>query len=104
MPSVPYEGINCRFNWLDTREPSRRLSSMAFFAECPRLPMMRETIAQSAKPGTGLTSNEVPGVVSRACAPEAYRSKRVLLIVPDGTRTAPVGLLFQALHCPIADL
>ena len=29
---------------------------------------------------------------------EDYRGKRVLLIVPDGTRTAPVGLLFKALH------
>jgi len=31
--------------------------------------------------------------------PEAeYRDKRVLLVVPDGTRTAPVGLMFQTLH------
>jgi nickel-dependent lactate racemase len=59
---------------------------------------MRETISSSAKPGSGLTSSEVAGVVARVCSPEDYRSKRVLLIVPDGTRTAPVGLLFQALH------
>jgi hypothetical protein len=33
-----------------------------------------------------------------ACPPEAYRHKRVLVIVPDGTRTAPIGLVFKALH------
>jgi nickel-dependent lactate racemase len=33
-----------------------------------------------------------------------YRDKRVLLIVPDGTRTAPVGLVFQTLHEQIAHL
>ena len=26
-----------------------------------------------------------------------YRGKKVLLIVPDGTRTAPVGMMFKAL-------
>jgi len=59
---------------------------------------MRETIALAAKPGANLTSSEVAEVVARACVLDDYRSKRVLLIVPDGTRTAPVGLLFQALH------
>ena len=29
---------------------------------------------------------------------EDYRNKRILLIVPDGTRTAPVGLMFKSLH------
>src|SRR5205085_7251514 len=27
-----------------------------------------------------------------------YRARRALLIVPDRTRTAPVGLMFQTLH------
>ena len=59
---------------------------------------MQETIAQTAGTGRGLTAAQVDEVVCRACPPEDYRAKRVLLIVPDGTRTAPVGLLFRALH------
>jgi nickel-dependent lactate racemase len=45
-----------------------------------------------------LSPEQVSGKVAEACPVEAYRNKRVLLIVPDGTRTAPVGLLFQTLH------
>jgi nickel-dependent lactate racemase len=41
---------------------------------------------------------DIEKTINRACLPAAYRGRRVLLIVPDGTRTAPVGLLFQALH------
>jgi nickel-dependent lactate racemase len=44
-----------------------------------------------------LTHSEVDAIVRRTCAPKAYRDKRVLLIVPDGTRTAPIGLIFEAL-------
>ena len=42
--------------------------------------------------------------VARACPPEAYRGKRVLLIVPDGTRTAPIGLIFKALFSQIGSV
>src|SRR5207245_4854677 len=45
-----------------------------------------------------VTVPEVAEIVANACPAEAYRNKRVLLIVPDGTRTAPVGLLFHTLH------
>jgi nickel-dependent lactate racemase len=45
-----------------------------------------------------LTPNQVAETVARACPADSYRNKRILLIVPDGTRTAPVGLVFQALH------
>src|SRR5437016_9724070 len=45
-----------------------------------------------------ITATEVARIVEQACSTEAYRNKRVLLIIPDGTRTAPVGLVFQALH------
>jgi nickel-dependent lactate racemase len=40
-----------------------------------------------------------PGEQIAAACPEAdYRDKRILLIVPDGTRTAPIGLMFRLLH------
>ncbi len=48
-----------------------------------------------------VTPEEVSGVVARACPAETYRGRRVLLIVPDGTRTAPVGLVFKALFARI---
>jgi len=55
------------------------------------------SISQSAANGK-LTVAQVGEVIAEACPAEHYRGKRVLLIVPDGTRTAPVGLLFQTLH------
>jgi nickel-dependent lactate racemase len=45
-----------------------------------------------------LTVAQVGQVIAGACPADLYRGKRVLLIVPDGTRTAPVGLMFQTLH------
>src|ERR1051326_5208792 len=51
-----------------------------------------------APAGEALPPGHVADVIAKTCAVEAYRSKRVLVIVPDGTRTAPVGLLFQTLH------
>ena len=59
---------------------------------------MSELVAAEAKTGASLTREQVENLVAKVCAPQAYREKRVLLIVPDGTRTAPVGLLFKALH------
>src|SRR5437870_2508323 len=45
-----------------------------------------------------LTNAQVRDLVEEACPAKDYRNKKVLLIVPDGTRSAPVGLLFQTLH------
>lgn len=54
------------------------------------------------KPEAGpLSREDVINTVAKVCSPESYRSKRVLLIIPDGTRTAPVGLMFKALHARI---
>jgi nickel-dependent lactate racemase len=33
-----------------------------------------------------------------------YRDKNVLMIVPDGTRTAPVGLVFRTLHARLGEI
>ena len=52
-----------------------------------------------AKPENGTVSEDiVHSVVSRACDAADYRGQRVLLIIPDGTRTAPVDVMFKALH------
>lgn len=47
---------------------------------------------------------EVGQIVARACPREQYRGKRVLLIIPDGTRTAPVGLMFKCLHQQVGEV
>ncbi len=44
-----------------------------------------------------LTQTEVMETVARYCATGDYRDKKVLLIIPDGTRTAPIGMVFSAL-------
>ena len=51
-----------------------------------------------------LGASEVVEIVQRACSPETFRGKRVLLIVPDGTRTAPIGLVFEALFRHVGQL
>jgi nickel-dependent lactate racemase len=57
------------------------------------------SLLASAAPANRLVSaSQVTDVIRRTCRTNEYRSKRVLVIVPDGTRTAPVGLLFKALH------
>ncbi|MBL9214748.1 MAG: DUF2088 domain-containing protein [Opitutaceae bacterium] len=49
-----------------------------------------------------VTPAEVASLVAAACPAAEWRGRRVLLIVPDGTRTAPVGLMFKALHRQLA--
>src|ERR1043166_1515307 len=51
-----------------------------------------------------LTHAQVRDLIEEACPAKDYREKRVLLIVPDGTRTAPVGLLFQTLYREIGEV
>ncbi len=45
-----------------------------------------------------LTEPQVREIVAQALSPLGLAGKKVLLIVPDATRTAPVGLLFRVLH------
>jgi nickel-dependent lactate racemase len=46
--------------------------------------------------GDVLSRREVREWISRHLATDEFRDRRVLLIVPDGTRTAPLPLLFNA--------
>src|SRR5881394_2389517 len=45
-----------------------------------------------------LGEEQVREIVAQALSPLGLVGKRVLLIVPDSTRTAPVGLLFRVIH------
>jgi nickel-dependent lactate racemase len=56
-----------------------------------------QTVIGAGAPGKILSHEEIQNIVSRALPPDELRGQRVLLIVPDGTRTAPVGTLFKAI-------
>ena len=58
----------------------------------------KPALSAIAQAGAALSPQDVSSLVARACPADRYRDQRVLVIVPDGTRTAPVGLLFQTLH------
>ena len=49
-----------------------------------------------AEKGGSLGEADVASVVSQAT--RGWDGERILLIIPDGTRTAPVGLMFRLLH------
>lgn len=61
------------------------------------------TLSQVAAPGSSVSPSQVAEIVAQACPAKDYKSKKVLVIVPDGTRTAPVGLLFKTLFQQIGD-
>jgi hypothetical protein len=42
-----------------------------------------------------LSESEVQEIVARQCPTDSYRGRKVLLIIPAGTRTAPNGLMFR---------
>jgi lactate racemase len=47
---------------------------------------------------TALDAADMRELVARVCRDADYRNRKVLLIVPDATRSAPVNLCFKALH------
>ena len=51
-----------------------------------------------------LYAPEVTEVVVASCPEPEYRGKSVLVIIPDGTRTAPVGTVFKAIHAWLGDV
>lgn len=57
---------------------------------------MKQSIIAPA--GGQVSSEEVAGLIGDRCSEADYRGKKVLVIVPDSTRTAPVGMLFKALY------
>jgi nickel-dependent lactate racemase len=58
------------------------------------------TIAEITSP-TAVSAEQVASIVEKTCPATNYAGKRVLLIIPDGTRTAPVGLMFKTLFAQI---
>ena len=58
---------------------------------------MDTTYSRTAAPAATVSREEVAEILGAACPAKEYRDKKILVIVPDATRTAPVGLLFQIL-------
>ncbi|HVT73461.1 MAG TPA: lactate racemase domain-containing protein [Lacunisphaera sp.] len=54
-----------------------------------------------AAAGSSLDAGQVAALVAAACPADAYRGQRIVLIIPDGTRTAPVGLMFKTLFAQL---
>lgn len=63
-----------------------------------------ETHKLVASAHTPLAALAVAELVARACPEAEFRGQRVLLIIPDHTRTAPVGLMFKALHAQLGEV
>jgi len=57
-----------------------------------------------ANEGGSLTSAQVEAILDGFVANHPFAGKRVLLIIPDGTRTAPVGTLFKGLHARLCGI
>jgi nickel-dependent lactate racemase len=55
-------------------------------------------IAQAAPTDLKVTATQAADVVTRAMPAADYRGKKILLIIPDHTRTAPVGMMFKTIH------
>ena len=60
-------------------------------------------LSQAANPGQSLGDENISKLVGDALPIEDYRGQKILLIVPDHTRTAPVGLLFKNIHRQIGE-
>ncbi len=55
-----------------------------------------------ASPGAAISAAQIQDLVAHACPAKEYAGRRVLVVVPDSTRTAPIGPFFRALHGQIA--
>lgn len=63
---------------------------------------MTAALSVVAPSGEAVTPAQIADLVARACPAADYRGQRILLIVPDATRTAPVDAFFAALHAQLS--
>ncbi len=63
--------------------------------------MIPTPFAQITRDSPGLTPEQVAQLIGSAFPADVFRGKKLLLIIPDATRTCPVGLLFQVLHAQL---
>lgn len=56
------------------------------------------TVSLTAPENQYLSADQVRSLIAQACPAKDYKDKKVLLIVPDSTRTCPLDQLFKSLH------
>jgi nickel-dependent lactate racemase len=62
-----------------------------------------KSVAHVVAPAGGrLSKEDFAQIVAEGCPASGCLGKRVLIIIPDATRTAPVGAMFKALHAELA--
>lgn len=61
-------------------------------------------LSSIADEGSSLASSQVDAVLDGFVAHYPFAGKKVLLIIPDGTRTAPIGTLFKGLHARLHEI
>ena len=66
--------------------------------------MAFQTISRTSPTGSYLSEEQVLEVISEACPISEYRGKKVLLIVPDATRTCPLGMLFKGIFAQVGEV
>ena len=66
--------------------------------------MSFQTISRTSPAGSYLGNEQVLEVLSETFPTSEYRGKKVLLIVPDATRTCPLGMLFKGIFAQIGTL
>jgi len=62
---------------------------------------VQKTTLQIGAPGSKVSDAQVADLVRQALPAGNYQGKKILLIVPDHTRTAPIGLLFKSIFAQI---
>lgn len=74
---------------------------MEFVPERPYASLVQNTALQIGSAGGKVTEAQVTELVAQALPVADYRDKTILLIVPDHTRTAPIGQLFKTIFTQI---
>src|SRR5271165_3431556 len=64
--------------------------------------MLDSVLSRIAGPHSSLTPDEIHSAIAEVFLTRDYRDRRVLLIVPDATRTCPLGIIFASLFDQIA--
>ncbi len=58
---------------------------------------MAPTISKTAPDGSNLSTEQTRELIAQACPAKDFKDRRILLIVPDATRTCPLGMLFTGI-------
>lgn len=77
---------------------------MDFASACHYALGVQNPALQIGSPGGNVTDEQVTRLIAQALPRADYRDRKILLIVPDHTRTAPIGLLFKAIYAEIGNV